>query len=171
MPCAILLRLSSDRFDLAHGSHEWGRRWGRSTRRADGPCRPRLHHGERGRPSSTSFGLRSFYSSDGGLFERGAPVRWSCVRSEGREATPAPWIPALFRARATMQSACSMAARSPSPRPRNVVSRYLGRAVRPRPCQQERQGLHGLVGQEDARLIGGAAQRPRCVRSGKALAY
>ena len=37
-------------------------------------------------------------------------------------------------------------------------SRYLGRAVRARPCQQERQGLHGLVGQEDAGLIGSAAQ-------------
>ena len=58
---AILLRLSSDRFDLAHGSHEWGRRWGRSTRRADGPCRSRaLFAGERGRPGSTSGWLRGF---------------------------------------------------------------------------------------------------------------
>ena len=47
---------------------------------------------------------------------------------------------------------------APSPWLRDVVSRYLGRAVRAWPCQQERQGLHGLVGQEDAGLIGSAAQ-------------
>ena len=69
--------------------------------------------GERGRPSSTSGGLRSFYSSDGGWFERGAPVRWSCVRSEGREATLALEFRPSSEPGATMQSACSMAARSP----------------------------------------------------------
>ena len=59
------------------------------------------------RPSGCEVSIRATVACLNAVRRSGGPA---FVRKAGR---PAPWIPALFRARATMQSACSMAARSP----------------------------------------------------------
>ena len=76
--------LPNDELDLDHCLREWDRRRGRSRDAPAAPCRPRLHHGERGRPDPTANWLRAFHGQTPAAPKAPRPPRGRAMRAARR---------------------------------------------------------------------------------------